>query len=109
PATYAAVAAALAETKARTPAFEPRSLLDAGAGPGTATWAALEAWPGIERARLVDSNPHLLALARQFGAVLPEPVATEFIRGDIAGSESGGAFDLVVSSYALTELADAAL
>src|SRR5256714_15311953 len=43
PATYAAVIASLNELCEVRPDFEPSSLLDVGAGPGTATWAPLEA------------------------------------------------------------------
>src|SRR5207248_11138972 len=39
PATYAAAASVLGEIKQRMPGFEPISILDLGAGPGTATWA----------------------------------------------------------------------
>src|ERR1700754_4322720 len=44
PATYAAVTRVLDEVLGRVSGFEPRSLLDAGAGPGTAAWAAAEAF-----------------------------------------------------------------
>src|SRR6202043_2574660 len=42
PATYAAVIASLNALAEITPDFAPTSLLDVGAGPGTATWAATE-------------------------------------------------------------------
>ena len=44
PATYAAVTASLNALREITPRFAPKSLLDIGAGPGTATWAAAEAF-----------------------------------------------------------------
>src|SRR5213082_2660092 len=40
PATYAAVTASLNSLRAITADFAPARLLDIGAGPGTATWAA---------------------------------------------------------------------
>src|ERR1700704_6382998 len=40
PATYAAVIASLNAVIEISPGFTPYSLLDIGAGPGTATWAA---------------------------------------------------------------------
>src|SRR5712672_2477133 len=43
PATYAAVTASLNALCEIRPDFVPASLLDIGAGPGTATWAAAEA------------------------------------------------------------------
>src|ERR1700751_5226353 len=42
PATYAACTQAFEEARARAPGFAPRRLLDAGAGPGAASWAAVE-------------------------------------------------------------------
>ena len=42
PATYAAVIASLNALCEVSPDFAPVSLLDVGAGPGTATWAAAE-------------------------------------------------------------------
>ena len=49
PATYAAVTASLAAMREMMPGFAPASLLDVGAGPGTATWAAAEAFPSLGR------------------------------------------------------------
>src|SRR5947208_7799544 len=43
PATYAAVTASLNALVEIRPDFSPKTLLDVGAGPGTATWAAAEA------------------------------------------------------------------
>ncbi|MGI8802059.1 MAG: small ribosomal subunit Rsm22 family protein, partial [Solirubrobacteraceae bacterium] len=43
PATYAAVAAALTQVRLLRPEWRPRTLLDLGAGPGVAAWAALAA------------------------------------------------------------------
>src|SRR5579863_382197 len=44
PATYAAVTASLNALCEVRPDFAPKSLLDVGAGPGTAAWAAAEAF-----------------------------------------------------------------
>ena len=44
PATYAAVIASLNALRQITPDFAPKNLLDVGAGPGTASWAAAEAF-----------------------------------------------------------------
>ena len=41
----------------------PTSLLDIGAGPGTATWAAAEAFPSLQRFALLDANDALRTLA----------------------------------------------
>src|SRR5580700_8832506 len=48
PATYAAVIASLNALAEITPDFAPQNLLDVGAGPGTASWAAAEAFSSLQ-------------------------------------------------------------
>lgn len=106
PATYAAVHTTLAQTIELIPDFAPRSLLDVGAGPGTASWAACEAWPSLQRATLIDRNAHLLTLARQLHGQPQVDVA--LVQADAAALADGLRADVVIASYALTELAPAA-
>src|SRR3954449_6901528 len=47
PATYAAVAESLNALCENRPDFAPKRLLDVGAGPGTATWAAAETFAPV--------------------------------------------------------------
>src|ERR1700691_458857 len=63
PATYAAVTASLNALREVHADFAPKSLLDVGAGPGTATWAAAEAFASLEDFTLLDANRALRALA----------------------------------------------
>src|SRR5664279_1182829 len=63
PATYAAVIAGLNALCEIRPDFAPKSLLDVGAGPGTATWAAAEAFLSLQSFTLLDTNSALRALA----------------------------------------------
>src|SRR5258708_7511557 len=63
PATYAAVTAGLNALCEIRPDFTPRRLLDIGAGPGTATWAAAEAFSSLADFMSIDANPALRALA----------------------------------------------
>ena len=85
PATYAAMAAALDAVKKRAPRFAPKRVLDAGAGPGTASWAAGEIWPELESITMLDSNPHLLAAARTLARASPHPSLStaHFISADL--------------------------
>ncbi|KAF0124839.1 MAG: hypothetical protein FD152_2902 [Xanthobacteraceae bacterium] len=104
PATYAACAYALAEATTRA-SFAPRTVLDIGAGPGTATWAAVEAYPSLEAARLVDSHPGMISTGRTLAAHATGVLSTaEWIAADLAGLAPGLKADLVVASYALNEL-----
>src|SRR5262249_28966715 len=63
PATYAAVTACLNALQETRPDFAPQNLLDVGAGPGTATLAAAEAFSSLTAFTLLDANPALRALA----------------------------------------------
>src|SRR3977135_591690 len=63
PATYAAVTASLNALREISPGFAPQNLLDVGAGPGTASWAAAEAFPSLQTFTLLDANDALRALA----------------------------------------------
>ncbi len=105
PATYAAVSAVLEELQARAPEFAPRTLLDAGAGPGTAGWAVAEAFEGIAPT-LMDHNRSFLTLAGTLaeGTALAE---AELLEADLGRFELQRRYDLVTCAYALTELPDA--
>ncbi len=104
PATYAAIAAAMDATAQRAPDFVPRTLLDAGAGLGSASWAALEFWPEIEQLTLLDNHPGFRAAAAQLARSTPTFSAANFLAGDMAGFTSPAPFDLVVAGYALAEI-----
>ena len=107
PATYAAVRHVLGRLQERCPQFEPASVADLGAGPGTASWAAVDAWPAIASITQVDHNPALMALGRELAASASPPlIDATYIGGDFAGQQNldTGA-DLVLLSYAIAELA----
>jgi ribosomal protein RSM22 (predicted rRNA methylase) len=86
PATYAAMASALDAVKQRALRFAPMHLLDVGAGPGTASWAATETWPELQYVVMLDRNPHLLAAARTLAHASPHRslVTAAFISADLA-------------------------
>lgn len=110
PATYAADLRAFDETARVAPDFAPTSLLDAGAGPGGAGWAALETWPGIGEATLLDSNRTFLEMAGTLAAEAPAALREAArIKADLTRPEAWPAADLVVASYALAEIAPASL
>ncbi len=104
PATYAAIRAVLDEVAERTE-FAPASLIDAGCGPGTASWAALDAFDGIEAAMLVDAHDGMIGLARTLAAPTPVLAKARFTRASLNRSlGEAGTADLVVAGYALNEL-----
>lgn len=88
PATMAAVDHVLAQ--AHIPA--PASILDFGAGPGTATIAAKSLWPDA-RAAMIETNAHMRALSQK---LVP----------GAAHVSSPAPADLVIAAYVLNELPD---
>jgi ribosomal protein RSM22 (predicted rRNA methylase) len=108
PATYAAVAASLNAMSGVRPDFAPRSLLDLGAGPGTASWAAAEAFETLASFTLLDSNPALRSLALELANGSSRLSALRYDRGDVLASLAAApAADLVIASYMINELRDA--
>ncbi|WP_367716298.1 small ribosomal subunit Rsm22 family protein [Nitratireductor sp. GISD-1A_MAKvit] len=106
PATYAAIRQCLSETAARRRDLAPSRMLDVGAGPGTALWAARAEWPELDTATLVETS----AAMRETGARLAEALPVE-ARWHAASIEDGLAdiapADLVTLCYVLDELAPA--
>jgi len=108
PATYAAVTAVLAALTEARPDFSPRTLIDVGAGPGTAAWAAAQHLPEIEDIRLIDDNPHLRELALGLFAASTAPAVRRatYDKGEITRRlRERAAADLVIASYVAGELA----
>ncbi|MDB5635235.1 MAG: SAM-dependent methyltransferase [Bradyrhizobium sp.] len=107
PATYAAVTASLNALREVAPGFAPKSLLDVGAGPGTATWAAAEAFPTLMNFTLMDANRALRALALDLCRGSTRLRDTEYQHGEaraaLAKTEPA---DLVVASYVIGEISD---
>jgi ribosomal protein RSM22 (predicted rRNA methylase) len=104
PATYAACAAVLSETRRMAPDFEPRNLLDAGAGPAGASWAATEVWATLEDLRLFDASRTFIDLAQRLAVGAAEPLrGAEALLGDLTETPLPRS-DLVVASYALAEV-----
>src|SRR3984893_7237539 len=107
PATYAAVTASLNALREIRPDFEPASLLDIGAGPGTATWAAAEAFLSLQDFTLLDANRALRALALDLGGGSTRLRGMRYQHGE-AGAELARDEDddLVVASYMIGEVGD---
>jgi ribosomal protein RSM22 (predicted rRNA methylase) len=99
PATYAASRAALDAVAERRPDFAPRSLLDFGAGPGTALWAARECWPDLDAALLIESSTAIRGFGEGFARA--SGVARIDWQPTLATSTP---HDLVTVAYVLDEL-----
>ena len=107
PATYAAVAACLNALVEARPDFAPESLLDVGAGPGTASWAAAETFASLQHFMLLDINAALQKLALDLGSEHPR-LSTMTCRRDTDALDEVDPADLVIASYLVGEVGDAA-
>src|SRR5262245_48402028 len=109
PATYAAIFASLAAAAEMRPEFAARSLLDAGAGPGSALWAAAGIWPGLADALLIEGSAAIRTWGQRLAARAPV-ARVDWMELDL-GASAGNAWadlatrDLVTCAYVLSELA----
>ncbi len=106
PATFAAnvkVHEALAQAMLE---FAPRSVLDIGAGPGTASWAALARWSSITSITQCEQDQSFAWLAAKLNAEsgLDALHQTRLIQKSEAGLASDIKAELIIASYMLAEL-----
>jgi ribosomal protein RSM22 (predicted rRNA methylase) len=107
PATYAACRHVFEQLRRAAPNAQPESLLDVGAGPGTATWVGSEVFPSLRHFTLVERDARLIALGKKVasGTMLD---AASWQQADVAAVGSLPVADIVVISYLIGELANAA-
>jgi len=100
PATYAALSAVLGRVDEVVPDFSPKDLLDVGAGPGTASWAARDAWPSLAAVTMIEPNAAFRDLASR---LTPDArIVAGRLGVDLPRAE------LVTAAYVLAELPEAA-
>lgn len=105
PATYAAVRASLDSAAEVCPDFAPHSMLDVGAGPGTALWAAKQSWPTLQAATMIEASPAIRAVGSSLSqnSGLPD---LDWRAGDVIREKLDfPQADLVTIAYVLDELA----
>ena len=109
PAIYAAARRVFAEVRLRAPDADIATILDLGAGPGTALFAASEEFE-LKQATLIESDAGWLTLGNRVAAQSRTPAVrqAQWVRHDLRSGFSCNAHDLVVISYALGELPQAA-
>jgi ribosomal protein RSM22 (predicted rRNA methylase) len=107
PATYAAVTASLNALAGTMPEFAPKSLLDVGAGPGTASWAAAETFSSLAAFTLLDANGALRTLALDLAGANPRLRGMAYRQSEARAALAGAdAADLVVASYMIGEISE---
>ncbi|RWP65437.1 small ribosomal subunit Rsm22 family protein [Mesorhizobium sp.] len=109
PATYAAVRASFDAVSEARPEYAPKTLLDAGAGPGTVLWAALDLWPDLVQAVLIEAS----AAVRRVGAALAAEAMTArvaWLAGDVSLDLADlKPAELVTCAYVLDEIGPVSL
>jgi ribosomal protein RSM22 (predicted rRNA methylase) len=103
PATYAACQHVFAQLRLSAPEAQPESLLDLGAGPGTAAWAAREVFPLLQQFTLVECDAGLISLGKELAGGSALGSAT-WLQADLGSLVALPSADLVVMSYVVGEL-----
>lgn len=107
PATYAAGHRVFQEIRSLAPQFAIRTMLDLGAGPGTALFAAAEVFPDLQQATLLEADAGWFEVGRRLAA--GSAVNAQWLQRDLRTNPDLTPHDLVVISYALGELPEPAL
>ena len=106
PATYAVVRAALQQLQLGMPDFQPRTLVDFGAGTGAVAWAASDMWPTLSNVTLLEqSTPAIelgLRLTRSSSSVVLQGAAWRQWR--LSTNADAGHADVATAAYVLGEL-----
>lgn len=104
PATYEAVYSILNELKDQIPFFF-HSLLDVGAGPGTATWAAATVFPDLVQAILLEQDASLMDLGKKLSSGNSPALIknAKWSQTNLLKEESFPSSDLTIVSYSMGE------
>lgn len=103
PATYAVLARVLEELNQRLPEFNPQRLWDLGAGPGTATLAALEIWPDLQ-SELLESQTSMIQSGRDLFAHLGLSEQLTWLNQSLPRLPQNSSPDLITLAYIINEL-----
>lgn len=104
PATFGAVCSALQELQKRAPSLKIHSLLDLGAGPGTASFACAHVFPSLQQVTLVEQEGALIGFGKRL-AVLSASEALKqasWLHQDFEGVLPPA--DFIILSYSLGEV-----
>jgi len=108
PATFAAVRAALDLVSEAAPDFSPASLIDFGAGPGTALWASADCWPSLKTASMVEASAAIRSVGERLSSA--STVDCRWTAGDVTLAPPAlQPADLVTLCYVLDELPESTI
>lgn len=84
----------------------PESLLDIGAGPATASFAALDLFDSLNQITLLEKETSFQTLALELAkeAKIPQVLSANWILGDVSKAKEFKKTDLAIASYSLGEM-----
>ncbi|MBG1231870.1 small ribosomal subunit Rsm22 family protein [Aestuariivirga litoralis] len=100
PATYAAISSVFNYVAELMPDYAPRSILDIGAGPGTASLSATRFWPSLTDLELLERDPRFAATATELTAALN--LQAKITQTNLQNNSSKA--QMVVAAYVMAEL-----
>ena len=106
PATFMANTAVFKEVQQRLSNHPIESILDLGAGPGTASWAAAQIFPNCQKFTLIERDNKLIELGKSLANETNNTALqkAQWQQEDLSQIPSLPEHDLVICSYALNEL-----
>lgn len=104
PATYGACHLVLNELRKQTPEHNFKKIIDLGSGPGTATWAAIDIFPGLESSVLLETSLSAVRLGKELAQQCSSQVEMNWIQADLEALPALPTGEIAIASYALGEL-----
>ncbi len=105
PATYAALDSSMQALR-NVADWQLKTLLDLGAGPGTAMWAACDNFPSIEKATLFEKDLALSAIGKRLAGESGNPAirSASWQAADLEQLKEIPEHDMLILSYSIGEL-----
>ncbi|MDI3311307.1 MAG: small ribosomal subunit Rsm22 family protein [Thermoanaerobacterium sp.] len=107
PATFAAIYAVLKDVKEICgDDINPKSILDVGAGPGTAMWAATSIWNGMDKITLLEKNKNMIKIGKKLSSNSNNSSIKNsiWIEADLENLPILPKHDMVIASYSIGEM-----
>lgn len=109
PATFEAIYTVLKDVKDICgDDLKPKSILDVGAGPGTAIWAATSIWNDLDKITLLERNINMIKIGKKLSANSNNSSIKNSIwmEADLESLSELPKHDIVIASYSIGELND---
>lgn len=109
PSIFAAITSVFREISTRDESLSISSLLDLGAGPGTASWACLDTFPEIKKITLIEGSSYFLQLGKKLARDAKNSLSQASWVLEKLENASFEPHDIVTMSYVANELDEISL